>query len=111
MNEDIVKAREVLHNLKRHDFESCGNYKLEKREAAKVTDILEKFIVNLGGELFKDVDPCPKCKSTNIKVTDDIEYMHGGYYCKCESCGYYLKGHYNSKERAIQVWNSREEEK
>lgn len=44
MNEDIVRAREVLHNIGGHDYDSCGNYPLERREAEKVIYILNAFI-------------------------------------------------------------------
>ena len=48
MNEDVVKAREVLHNIGGHDYDSCGNYPLERREAEKIINILNAFISKNG---------------------------------------------------------------
>lgn len=49
------------------------------------------------------IKKCPKCKSHKIKITDDIEYVRGGYYCECKKCGYCLTDIYASEESAIEA--------
>ena len=43
MDPTVLNAREVLHNISGHDYDSCGNYPLERREAEKVINILNAF--------------------------------------------------------------------
>ena len=44
MNEMVVKAREVLHNLKTFDFDACGNYKVDRNEGNKIIELLEDYV-------------------------------------------------------------------
>jgi len=48
MDPTVLNAREVLHNISGHDYDSCGNYPLERREAEKIINILNKFISKNG---------------------------------------------------------------
>jgi hypothetical protein len=82
MNKDIVKAREVLHNVSGHDYDSCGNYPLERREAEKIINILNKFI-------SKNIDP---------RWIPCSDHLPDGYCLFCDTDGDIYYGHiYDNK--------------
>ena len=62
MGPTVLNAREVLHNISGHDYDSCGNYPLERREAEKVINILKVFIsvMTKAGEMeiSSEQEPC-----------------------------------------------------
>ena len=49
VDEMTVKAREILHNLKDHDFDSCGNYKMDCKEAEKTIQVIETYVSMMTG--------------------------------------------------------------
>ena len=49
VDEMTVKAREILHNLKDHDFDSCGNYKMDCKEAEKTIQVIEAYVSMMKG--------------------------------------------------------------
>ena len=96
MNENIVKAREVLHNIGGHDYDSCGNYPLERREAEKIINILNAFISKNGEWLFTKTNfdkhgctaECSVCHK-KWKTYDKIRFEKEHEYCP--KCGAIMK--------------------
>lgn len=89
-----IELKEFLHNLKDHDFDMCGQYKVDENEANKIVkqlDRLDSMFVNADeikpdDEIFKD-------------DYSDKNIQNGWIYCKdrlpereyeAQMRGYYL---------------------
>lgn len=88
-----IELKEFLHNLKDHDFDMCGQYKVDENEADKVIKQLErldKIFINAdeiepNDEIFKDDYSDKNTQNGWIMCEDRLPEMDKRVICHCRA--------------------------
>ena len=88
-----LELKEFLHNIKDHDYDVCGQYKVDKNEADKVIKQLErldKIFINADeikpdDEIFKDDYSDKNTQNGWIMCEDRLPEMDKRVICHCRA--------------------------
>lgn len=88
-----LELKEFMHNIKDHDYDICGQYKVDKSEADKVIKQLErldKIFVNADeikpdDEIFKDDYSDKNTQSGWIMCEDRLPNINEWVLCHCQA--------------------------
>lgn len=88
-----IELKEFLHNIKDHDFDMCGQYKIDKNEADKVIKQLERLdniFVNADeikpdDKIFKDDYSDKNTQNGWIMCEDRLPEMDKRVICHCRA--------------------------
>lgn len=72
-----IELKEFLHNIKDHDFDMCGQYKIDKNEADKVIKQLERL-----DNIFVNADEIEPDDEIFNDGYSDKNTQNGWIYCK-----------------------------
>lgn len=88
-----LELKEFMHNIKDHDYDICGQYKVDKSEADKVIKQLErldKIFVNADDikpddEIFKDDYSDKNTQNGWIMCEDRLPNINEWVLCHCQA--------------------------
>lgn len=88
-----LELKEFMHNIKDHDYDICGQYKVDKSEADKVIKQLErldKIFVNADeikpdDEIFKDGYADKNTQNGWIMCEDRLPNINEWVLCHCQA--------------------------
>lgn len=88
-----LELKEFMHNIKDHDYDICGQYKVDKSEADKVIKQLErldKIFVNAdeikpNDEIFKDDYADKNTQNGWIMCEDRLPNINEWVLCHCQA--------------------------
>lgn len=88
-----LELKEFMHNIKNHDYDICGQYKVDKNEADKVIKQLErldKIFVNAdeikpNDEIFKDDYSDKNTQNGWIMCEDRLPNINEWVLCHCQA--------------------------
>lgn len=88
-----LELKEFMHNIKDHDYDICGQYKVDKSEADKVIKQLErldKIFVNADeikpdDEIFKDDYSDKNTQNGWIYCKDRLPNINEWVLCHCQA--------------------------
>ena len=88
-----LELKEFMHNIKDHDYDICGQYKVDKSEADKVIKQLErldKIFVNADeikpdDEIFKDDYADKNTQNGWIMCEDRLPNINEWVLCHCQA--------------------------
>ena len=88
-----LELKEFLHNIKDHDYDVCGQYKVDKNEADKVIKQLErldKIFINADeikpdDEIFKDDYSDKNTQNGWIMCEDRLPNINEWVFCHCKA--------------------------
>lgn len=88
-----LELKEFMHNIKDHDYDICGQYKVDKSEADKVIKQLErldKIFVNADDikpddEIFKDDYSYKNTQNGWIMCKDRLPNINEWVLCHCQA--------------------------